>query len=55
MIKVNYAVNSINTVCTESFETIEEVKEMIDKHPDFEIWDIQLFDNEGYFVSDIEL
>lgn len=55
MIKVNYAVDAIDAVCTEQFDTIDEVKEMIEKYPHFDIWDVSLFDDDGYFVCDIEL
>lgn len=55
MIKVWYSVESIGAGCVENFDTLDEVHEFIKKNPDFEITDIQLFDNDGYFVSDIEL
>lgn len=55
MYKVWYGVKSIGAGCVENFDTLEEVREFIEKYPDFDVDDIQLFDDDGYFVSDIEL
>lgn len=55
MIKVWYGVESIGASCVENFDTLNEVREFIKKYPDFEVTDIQLFDDDGYFVSDIKL
>ena len=53
--KVRYYVEFLDAGCVENFDTLEEVREWVEEKSYLEITDIELFDDDGYFVSDIEL
>lgn len=56
--KLYYSIDFLDVVCYETFDNIKEVREWIKKEGSvegIEIMELQLFDEQGYYIKDVSI